>query len=120
MESNWEKYFKSLIDKSYSKKEGVIICENWCCGGSWGDCWGNSGEISPEPPPTTCKVLDDLLMEVSPDISFLKYRELYNKCVSIEEYSESDYYGGVTYYQRFVLDVKGCYEWLLENKIIEK
>lgn len=119
--SVWHKHFQKLIDTTpIWKKEGVaIFSESWSLGGSWGDCWGNSGTISPEEQPETCEMFDNLLLEVCPAISFLQYKILQKECVSIDKYSESDYYGGTEYYARYKFDVKKCYDWLREKELIE-
>lgn len=119
MDTNWDNYFLPVIESNYYKRGNCIFSEPWSLGGDWGDCWGNSGTISPDPQPKSFKEFDDLLLKVCPTISFLQYKVLYDKCVSIEEYSESDYYGGCEHFAKFKLDVKACYDWLLENNLIE-
>lgn len=115
MDTNWCNYFLPLIENS---SENCIYSKPWSLGGTWGDCWGNLGTISPEPQPKNFKEFDDLLMKVCPNISYLQYKILYDNCVSIDEDSNYDYYGGHEYQARFKLNVKDCYDWLVENNLI--
>lgn len=93
---------------------------SWCLGGSWGNCWGEGGSVSADEQPTNYEKFDDLLTEICPNISFLQYKKLYNNCVSIDTYDNSDYYGGSTEHAYFVCDVKELYNLLVEMKIIEE
>lgn len=122
MNNNWDKYFQPLLDKAYSfEKDGtVLFSDSWSRGGSWGDCWGNSGTIHPEKQPESCDEFDKLLLEVCPSISFIQYKMLQKECVSVDDYSEDDYYGGREYKSRYKLDVKKCYDWLVKQELIEK
>lgn len=89
----------------YVDDEGMLSGESWSLGGSWNDCWGNTGTVSPSS---------------APDISFLQYKKILNECVSNKEYSDHDYYGGCTYHNRQVLNVRALYNYLIEKEIIEE
>lgn len=117
--SNWEKYFQPLIDKDYYTNGKYFYSDEWSLGGSWGDCWGNSGSISADEQPNSFKEFDNLLEKVCPNITFIQYKTIYNECVSIDKRSIGDYYGGTEYRACFKLDVKKCYEMLLEKELIE-
>ena len=64
--------------------------------------------------------LDNFLEKVAPNITFLQYKNITNGCVSTEEFSDGDYYGGTTYHLRYMLDVRKLYECLIEKEIINE
>jgi hypothetical protein len=45
---------------------------------------------------------------------------VFNECVTIDEYSENDYYGGTEYKARYKLDVRKLYDMLRERSLIEE
>lgn len=91
--------------------------DSWCLGGSWRNCWGDSGQVNSEPQPEFVE-LDSLLTKLCPNISFLQYKNIYNRCASIDEYGDSDYYGGSTSHARFVCHFPTLYRVLIENNLI--
>lgn len=107
--------------KVYSLKEKIICegydgklrSESWCGGGTWGNCWGNSGTVAAEPPVEFTE-LDDLLSKVCPNITFLQYKRLLAKCVETEESCEHDYYGGSTTNYQYVCDLKKLADFIEE------
>ena len=110
-------YDKTDYRNGTPKKTQYMYSESWSAGGSWSDCWGNEGTISPDSP-SDFHEFDDLLIKICPDISFLNYKKLLNECTETEEYSESDYYGGCEYRQRWKCDMKRLYELLNEMNLI--
>ena len=52
--------------------------------------------------------------------AFIQYKRIFNECVEIFDFNENDYYGGIKYKSRYKLDVKKCYEMLLERNLIEE
>lgn len=94
-----------------------LYSEYWCGGGTWGNCWGDSGTVSSDPTPEF-KYFDDMLTEICPSISFMQYKKLYNECVSIHSEHESDYYGGSTINYCYKLDLKQMYNMLNEMGLI--
>lgn len=58
--------------------------------------------------------------DVCPNISFIQYKRIFNECVEIEDFNESDYYGGTEYKSRYKLDVRKCYKMLRERNLIEE
>lgn len=110
-------YDKTDYHNNTSKKTQYMYSESWSAGGSWGDCWGNEGTISPDSP-LDFREFDDLLMKICPDISFMNYKKLLNECTETEKYSEYDYYGGREYRQRWKCDMKRLYELLNEMNYI--
>lgn len=107
-----DKYNLYLYDNEY------IRSEKWSLGGSWRNCWGNSGSVSSETP-VEFIVLDNLLTEICPNVSFLQYKKIYNECVETDESSEGDYYGGNVYYAYYKCDVEKLYDKLVEMNLIE-
>ena len=116
----WDKYFQPIIDSSYESKGKYLVSESWSLGGTWGDCWGNKGKISPDEQPSSFREFDKLLEEVCPNITFLQYKSIYDECVEVYKYDESDYYGGTQYYAQYRLDLRKCYDMLLEKDIISE
>lgn len=94
--------------------------EDWCTGGTWADCWGNNGNVGPDDVPEGMSVLDKLLEEVVPNISFLQYKRIMSECVYIHDFSEDDYYGGTTYHKQYKLNVASLYAYLVDNNLINE
>ena len=106
----------SDVNGLYCDENGIVKGGSWSLGGTWGDCWGSHGSVSPGERPDGMAELDTLLEKVAPNISFLQYKKITNECVSTEDFSERDYYGGCVYYSQYVLDVKSLIDIL--NDII--
>lgn len=104
----------------YTDENGIASGESWCLGGSWADCWGGGGSVSGSPQPEGCYVIDDLLEEIAPTISFLQYKKIMNECVSIDEFSEGDYYGGSTRHAKQLVNIPALYNYLVEKELIEE
>lgn len=67
---------------------------SWSGGGTSGNCWDDhisefSGDLEPE-----FNTLDEILAEICPNITFLKYKNIYSQIVKSDSRSEGDYYGG--------------------------
>jgi hypothetical protein len=101
----------------YVDDSGKMRSSEWSLGGSWANCWGDSGSVSGEAQPASFKEFDSLLEKVCPDISFLKYKNLMNTCVTTDEYNEGDYYGGNVTYGYFELDVIQLYKELEDSDL---
>lgn len=108
-----DRYVADKFEYNRSINNHMFYSEAWTTGGEWGDCWGNSGETSPEEP-LEFKEFDKLLMEVCPDITFLKYKDVFNAACDKEEYSEYGYYGTYTHYARWTCNVD-----ILKQKLAE-
>jgi hypothetical protein len=104
--------------ETYNIYGDVLTSCGWALGGSWGDCWGNSGSITPEPQPTSFEEFDRLIEKINKDISFMQYKNLYNSCVSTESKSEGDWYGGTAYYGYFQCDIRKLYAELNDRDLI--
>ena len=97
--------------------------ESWRIGGEQGgSCWDDGTEdhhcpitASPEPPMSD---LDELLLKVAPNISFLVYRNLENKLLQRDERRESEYYGNWTEYGIKRINIKKLYDYLVEHGVL--
>lgn len=108
-------YFNKYKDSH--KNDFVLTSESWSAGGSWGNCWGNSGTISPDPVPQF-KEFDDMLEQLCLDINFRTYKKLYNETVTVEEISEHDYYGGTEYRHYYKCDLEKLYKMMVELNLL--
>lgn len=77
-----------------SIKEPVIYCRYETGGYSGGSCWDDS---NPQPytedvPKDKMKVLEIVLMELCPNISYLQYKQI-EQLIDYNGYSEDEYYG---------------------------
>lgn len=100
--------------------KGEVKGDSWCTGGSWANCWGDSGTVGGDKAPEGMDVLDNLLEKVCPSISFLQYKKIMNHCVYVDDYSDGDYYGGTTYHNQYVLMMSKLYDYLVDAELIDK
>lgn len=82
-----------IIENFSNDRNHTMISDTWSGGGSWANCWGNSGTISAENTPEFA-MFDDMLTQICPNITFLQYKKLYAETVSTHREEEYDYYGG--------------------------
>jgi adenylate kinase family enzyme len=109
LKPDWERYFRGKI---YVYDDGKIRSDKWTTGGSYGSCWGDRlTPVTPDDQPEF-DVLDELLCDICPTITFLQYKKIMKSCVEFEESYESDYYGGGCSYKNYVCDMKKLYEML--------
>lgn len=101
-------------------EEGIVTGSHWCLGGSWQNCWGSGGSVAGEPEPEDFTTFDELLERVSPNISFLQYKNISSRVIRTETYGESDYYGGSTTSAYKYFNMNDLYELLVEKNIIEE
>lgn len=107
-----------FIDKyDIYERDGYLYSEKWSTGGSRNNCWGDSWSIEGEEPKEFYQ-LDNLLTEISPNISFLQYKRLLSKCVEVDNDSVNDYYGGCEYYNFYKCDLEKLYEELTNMNLI--
>ena len=119
--SDMEIYFANN-DVFVGDKDNKIYSEQWCGGGSYGNCWDDTMyTISADTPPKYFEKLVDVIdsLKTSKPISIKDYFDIVDKCVEIEEKYERDYYGGGTTYYRYVADLKDVYNYLDENGFLE-
>lgn len=111
--------FQVWIAENDFSGNGLLKSSRWSTGGSWKNCWGNSGTVDADDTPLSFEEFDKLLEKICPSISFLLYKKIYAECVSIVDYGESDYYGGYRNFQQFQCDLKKLYGLLIRNQLIE-
>lgn len=112
------KHKKQYQDLKIVLKDGkYLYSESWSLGGTYCNCWGNTGRCLPDPQPTSFKDFDKLLETICPDISFLKYKKLYEASVSIATKVENDYYGGSVEYAFYQCDIDELLSMLIEMEI---
>lgn len=104
------------LDNPYLKSE------SWSTGGSHDSCWDDSiREHEGEEPLTNFKEFDELITSINPGISFINYKELYSRSVSIGTKHEGDYYGGRgSNYAFYQCDIKVLYQELIDKDIIKE
>lgn len=102
-----------MDERGFDKQSGYLESSRWSLGGTSCNYLGNTYQISPEQQPSFVE-FDNLLLEICPELSFLKYKKLYNETVTIEHGSERDYYGGSTSYAYYQCNLKKLYELLME------
>ena len=112
-----EVYEKTFYEKKFVKYSDILKSERWSVGGSWCNCWGDSGTIEPDEPKEFDE-FDNLLEELCPNITFLQYKKIRKECVTCEEDSERDYYGGCEYFNYWSCDMKKLYDKLVEFNLI--
>lgn len=98
-------------------KTKYMYSETWSGGGTWGNCWGESGDISPEAP-IEFKEFDEFLYSICPKISMLQYKMLRNNCVDVETSKEFDYYGGSEDVNRWRCDMEKLYSVMLDMGLV--
>ena len=100
--------------------DGEYKGDSWCTGGSWADCWGNTGTVGSSNTPEGMDILDELLEKICPNISLLQYKRIMNECVYVNDFSDGDYYGGTTYHNQYVLKVSSLYTYLVGSGLIDE
>lgn len=79
-----------------SIKEPVIYCRYDVGGYRGGSCWGDRAEsYYNEAPKDKMKVLEIVLTELCPNISYLQYKQI-ESLIDYNDYSEDQYYGNST------------------------
>lgn len=102
----------------YISDEKYLESDSWSVGGTWCNCWGESGEISVDNQPTTFAAFDEILEKICPQISFLQYNNLYSACVSVDYFDDGDYYGGNVTYAYFKCDLELLFNTLQEKGLL--
>jgi len=110
---------KFLTRASYYD-ENELRSDTWCLGGTWGNCWGDSGQVGADEQPTEFKEFDELLLDICPNITFLQYKALYGATVTIETEEEHDYYGGSVENAYYKCDLKELYDKMVQMGLISE
>lgn len=95
----------------------VLKSQDWSLGGTWGNCWGDSGTTEADAQPDF-EEFDKVLEVVCPNITFLKYKKLMSECCEVKQNYERDYYGGGTTRAYHACDLKKLYDCLTEMNLI--
>ncbi len=104
----------------FSGDKNKLKSSCWSLGGTSGSCWGGSmSTVTPSPQPISFEEFDQLLEQTCPEISLLKYKNLYAKTVTVETEGCSDYYGGYTTSAWYECDLEKLYSLLLEMNLIQ-
>jgi hypothetical protein len=113
--------WKAWAQKVRLGSEEYMKSSGWCLGGTAGSCWSNEKTtVSASAQPASFVEFDDLLSEICPNISFLQYKKIYNHCVSTDESTEHDYYGGSCSYGCYTCNVPELYKMLCEMGIVQE
>jgi len=117
--NSWDRGRYNLEDKDTEPQLSV----KWETGGiSGGSCWDSSNPqpYSSSEPEGELTILDALLEEINPNITFIQYKNLYNKLINSDTDSVGEYYGNCTDYGIKFIRVKELYEYMDEKGWLEK
>lgn len=95
----------------------VLKGEEWCGGGTSGNCYNSHKRTISAETPRDFDELDDLLEKMCGDIGFLKYKKL-RALATTEEKGESDYYGGYVTNIHWEINLKDLYDKAVELGLI--
>ena len=96
-------------------KEPVIYCRYETGGYTGGSCFGGTPRpYSEEPPKDRMRVLDLVLAELCPSVSFLKFREI-ERLIETNEDTEREYYGNSTEWKIEYIPLSKLYQCLNDN-----
>jgi len=100
-------------------KENPTIEIKWTVGGkTGGSCYGTEErryeprEIEPEP---DFEVLDQILEDVRPEMTFFQYKALVRELVQSDTQNDGDYYGNDNIKARKRVDLFSLYKYLKEK-----
>lgn len=103
----------SDINNFNADASGVITgADRWSLGGNFRDCWGGNYPVAADDAPDGMPELDEILVQLAPDISFLYFRKISKEFVSKDFFDDHDYYGGSTSNFRYKLDFKELFKFL--------
>jgi len=109
----WEP-IKSWSGKKYTKTKHVLR-EEWYVGGyTGGNCWDDTEpyyERSSDTPKELV-LLDEILNQLKPDITFLQYKQLVASVVEHGSRSQSEYYGNSSDYESVSVDLQNLYNYI--------
>ncbi|MGL5647753.1 MAG: hypothetical protein ACRDDY_07875, partial [Clostridium sp.] len=63
---------------------------------------------------------DSLMENVCPNMSFLKYNKIKNNCINVDQYYDSDYYGGSETINYYTCDIENLYNMLVDFDLIDE
>lgn len=103
----------------YAENGRYIYSESWSLGGECGNCWGDTWDVEAQEQKEFVK-LDDFLLKIATNLSFLQYKKIFNYCVDKIEWYEPDYYSAGTYEACWRCDMKKLYKILIEMNLIKE
>lgn len=103
----------------YAENGRYIYSESWSLGGECGNCWGDTWDVEAQEQKEFVK-LDDFLLKIATNISFLQYKKIFNSCVDKIEWYEPDYYSAGTYEACWRCDMEKLYKILIEMNLIKE
>lgn len=115
--------YQQILEVLVPRCPDTFYSEKWSNGGTWCDCWDNSGTISPQDPLPKSNVFDSnrksktfntLIKQLCTSEDFIldncEFRE--------EDCGEGDYYGGYEYRSRWALHSYDIVKTVLKDKHI--
>ena len=115
----YEKEEYEVFISKVNEERRYLKSDSWSLGGTGRNCWGDEWEIEKDDEEVEFKEFDILLVGLCPNITFLQYKKIYEKCVVKVEDDVCDYYGGIEGIGYWECDLKKLYEMLREMELIE-
>lgn len=115
-----EKTYKDTLKKFENNwlENDTLVSKTWSGGGTAGSCWNDDlSTISPDTPLEFVE-FDDMLNEICPNITFLQYKTLRNKCTEIVQYESRDYYGGCETYLYHKCDLEKLWGIMKQMQLV--
>lgn len=109
---DWQIYANKNFPEMQFSNSGLLKSSTWSMGGMSGNCWDNVMTYSEANPQPNFDELDLILEKVDPDILYVEYKRIVRECVTFEDSSYSEYYGGRSNYRCYVLNFAKLYELL--------
>lgn len=100
------------------KDDSILKSESWSGGGNICDYNGGNYPISAEKPVNFTE-LDELLELIAPNITYIQYRNMWNKLVTVKSGSEYDYYGGSEETFWYEININELIDYLKDKNLLE-
>lgn len=112
--------FQMFMDKYQLGSSVLLTSDNWTTGGDWRDCWGDGGEYRAEDQPVIFKELHEVLEKIDPNITSAMCQDIQDTFATVEDDSESDYYGGCKYFSYYQINYHDILQCLHDLHVIDK
>ena len=103
------------------KRDRETLQVRWMTGGAWGgNCWGDRDPSSYQPDPQPepeFEELDDILLRVVPNLSFLQYKKIL-KLIRYDTKMEHEYYGNYTTYGMKEIQIQDIWRALKDMNVV--